>query len=169
MNIRKAKPGDMQSLLALFDEARKTIALLGINQWQNGYPNIEVVEEDIAKGRSYIMESDGVTAGSFAIIDDGEVTYDRIYDGAWLTGDSDDYIALHRVAVAVSMRGTGVSSKIVGFAKDYAQNLGRKSIRIDTHEGNAVMRRMLEKHGFEYCGTIWVADGTPRMAYHKTK
>ena len=52
MNIRKAKPGDVQSLLALFDEARKTIALLGINQWQNGYPNIEVVEEDIAKGRS---------------------------------------------------------------------------------------------------------------------
>ena len=114
MNIRKSTSCDAESLLALFDEARKTIAALGINQWQNGYPNREVVDEDIEKSRSYIVEHDGKVAGSFALIDDGEPTYDKIYDGEWLTGDTDSYIAIHRVAVAVCMRGTGVASEIIG-------------------------------------------------------
>ena len=29
------------------------------------------------------------------------------------------------------------------------------------------MRRAFERNGFERCGTIWVEDGTPRIAYQK--
>jgi len=165
MNIRKACTSDTEPLLALFDEARRTIASLGINQWQNGYPNREVVDEDMAKDRSYIVEHDGQVAGTFAVIDDGEPTYDEIYSGRWLTGDTDEYIAVHRVAAAVAMRGKGVSTAIVAFAKEYARTIGRKSVRIDTHEGNVVRRRMLEKHGFAYCGIIYLENGDPRVAY----
>ncbi len=39
MNIRKAEPADTEALLALFAEARGTIAALGIDQWQDGYPD----------------------------------------------------------------------------------------------------------------------------------
>ena len=165
MKIRKSCPADTQSLLALFDEARKTIASLGINQWQNGYPNREAVDEDLSKNRSYIVENEGLLAGTFAIIDDGEPTYDVIHNGQWKTGDTDNYIAVHRVAASVAMRGKGVSTAIVEFAKECAVSLGRKSVRIDTHEGNVVMRRMLEKHGFEYCGVIYLENGDPRVAY----
>ena len=38
-------------------------------------------------------------------------------------------------------------------------------IRVDTHEGNIPMRKMLEKQGFVYCGVIHLADGSPRVAY----
>ena len=165
MNIRKTASCDADALLALFDEARKTIAALGINQWQNGYPNREVVDEDISKCRSYIVEHDGMTAGSFALIEDGEPTYDKIYNGEWLTGDTDCYIAIHRVAVAVCMRGKGTAAEIIEYAKEFAREKGRKSVRIDTHEGNVVMRRMLEKNGFTYCGEIYLENGDPRVAY----
>ncbi len=168
MQIRKSTVEDADALLELFDEARGTIAKLGINQWQNGYPSREVVDEDLAKGRSFIFDVDGAVRGTFVLIENGEPLYDRIYDGHWKTGDdSKNYVAIHRVAVSVCMRGQGVSTAIIDYASARARALGRGALRIDTHEGNVVMRRMLEKHGFEYCGIIYLENGDPRVAYEK--
>ncbi len=168
MEIRKTEHEDLEALLLLLEEARGTIARLGIDQWQNGYPSREVVNEDIALRRSYVVTEEGSLVGTFVLVDDGEPTYEKIYDGAWETdGDSLSYTAIHRVAVSVAMRGKGVSTAILDHAASHARALGRASLRIDTHQGNAVMRRMLEKHGFACCGVIYLADGDPRVAYEK--
>ena len=42
------------------------------------------------------------------------------------------------------------------------------NLRIDTHKDNKIMINLIEKAGFERCGTIYVDDGTPRIAYQKT-
>lgn len=169
MIIRNAISTDADALLALFDEARQTIAHLGINQWQNGYPSREVVAQDLALAQSYaVTDEDGTLCGTFALIEDGEPTYDHIFNGQWLTGnDSQDYVAIHRVAISVQMRGKGISTQIIDHAAARARALGRASLRIDTHEGNVVMRRMLEKHGFTYCGIIYLESGEERVAYEK--
>ena len=167
MLIRKSCAADLPSLMPIFEEARGTIAALGIDQWQNGYPSEQVVLADIEKGRSYLSEFDGKICGTFAMIDDGEPTYDKIYDGEWLTGESDSYIAIHRVAISVVSRGSGLSGKIIAYAEEFAKGLGRKSLRIDTHRGNVVMRRMLEKNGFVFCGVIYLENGDERVAYER--
>lgn len=168
MIIRKSKREDISRLCEIFDEARSTIAMLGIDQWQNGYPSAQVIEEDIGLSRSYSVEVGGKIYGTFALVEDGEPTYDRIYDGHWLTGDDcQSYIAIHRVAISVEKRGSGISGNIIALAGNRAKELGRTSLRIDTHQGNIVMRRMLEKQGFEYCGVIYLADGAHRIAYEK--
>ena len=169
MEIRKSTKHDLGDLLSLFDEARSTIATLGINQWQNGYPSREVVEEDIALARSYtVTDEGGALCGTFVLIEDGEPTYDKIFDGHWQTGDdSRNYVAIHRVAVSVRMRGKGISTAIIDHAAARARELGRASLRIDTHHGNVVMRRMLEKHGFAYCGVIYLESGDARVAYER--
>lgn len=165
--IRKTTKFDLSALMPIFDEARGTIAALGIDQWQNGYPSEGVILADISLDQSYVCEMDGRICGTFAMLTDGEPTYDKIYDGEWLTGDSQDYIAIHRVAISVSSRGSGLSGKIIGFAADLAREKGRRSLRIDTHRGNVVMRRMLEKNGFFHCGTIYLENGDERVAYEK--
>ena len=168
MNIRLSKLSDLDALMPIFDEARRTIATLGIDQWQNGYPTSNVIEADIHKNQSYCVEIDDTICATFALIDDGEPTYDRIYDGHWLTGDdSHSYVAVHRVAISVSHRGRGIAPAVIDYVADVARQLGRKSIRIDTHRGNAVMRRMLEKNGFCCCGVILLSDGAERVAYEK--
>lgn len=171
MQIRLTTLQDIDCLMPLFDEARGTIAALGIDQWQDGYPSRLVIEDDVAHKRSYLVECDGRIAGTFVLVDDGEVTYDEIYGGEWLTGDSRGadcvYVAIHRVAVAVARRGSGISTAILDYAADHARALGRRSLRIDTHEGNVVMRRMLEKHDFTLCGGIRLPNGAPRVAYER--
>lgn len=167
MIIRQADINDIDALMALFAEARMTIAALGIDQWQNGYPSLAVVSEDVSLNRSYVVEIDGAVIGTFVLIFDGEPTYDRIYDGAWLTEDSQSYIAMHRVAISVARRGCGISTAIINYASKVALAADRNSLRIDTHKGNAVMRRMLEKHSFIHCGSIYLENGDHRVAYEK--
>lgn len=165
--IRKTEAGDIPVLTKIFAEARKTIAALGIDQWQNGYPNAAVVTEDMKRSQSFVVEEDGRVIATFAMLTNGEPTYDVILHGEWLTEATDRtcYLALHRVAISVACRGRGISTKIIEYAKECARALGRRSLRIDTHEGNVVMRKMLARHGFVHCGTILLEDGAPRVAY----
>ena len=168
MITRKTTIADIGEVMPIFEEARKTIAALGIDQWQNGYPSEDVIVADVELDQSYVCEIDGKICATFAMLENGEQTYDKIYDGHWLTGDkSRDYIAIHRVAISVYSRGSGLSGKIIDFAADFAMEKGRRSLRIDTHRGNAVMRRMLEKNGFQYCGIIYLENGDERVAYEK--
>ena len=168
MMIRRATPADLNCLMPIFDEARRTIAELGIDQWQNGYPQRSVIENDIEKSESFLCELDENICATFVMLLDGDKTYDKIYDGEWLTGDSQKYVAIHRVAIPVMYRGQGIAARIIAYAEKYARKNGRSSLRIDTHEGNAVMRRMLEKNGFSYCGVIFLGSGDRRVAYEKT-
>lgn len=172
MQIRHTTIQDLDSVMTIIEEARRTIAALGIDQWQNGSPNRAMIQEDSALGQGYCVVKDCEIVGNFALIADGEPTYDRIDDGAWLTPDRDDageyaYLAIHRVAIRVAHRGSGISTAILDYAADTARRLGRGSLRIDTHLGNVVMRRMLEKHGFTHCGTIYLQNGDPRVAYER--
>ena len=173
MLIRKTTVYDIDAVMAVIEEARRTIAALGIDQWQNGTPNRAMIEEDVALGQSRcVVDDQGMVVGTFALISNGEPTYDRIFEGAWTLADADDagncgYLAIHRVAIAVAKRGSGISTAILDCAAQTARELGRHSLRIDTHRGNVVMRRMLEKHGFAHKGTIYLQNGDPRVAYER--
>lgn len=168
MTIRKTVSCDIDDIMPILEEARQTIASLGIDQWQDGYPNREVISEDVRLERSYVLVKDGAIIGTFALIEDGEPLYDKIENGHWISGDdSRDYNAVHRVAIAVSARGSGAASKMLEFVFDMTKISKKGSVRIDTHEGNLVMRRMLEKNGFTPCGIIHLENGDPRIAYER--
>ena len=41
------------------------------------------------------------------------------------------------------------------------------NIRIDTHKDNKIMQGLLARHGFSYCGIIYLKNGSPRLAYQR--
>ena len=172
MQIRKTTVNQIDAVMAIIEEARRTIAALGLDQWQNGTPNRAMILEDVNLGHGWYIEQADRPVATFALLTDGEPTYDVIEDGAWLTPDRDGdgrvaYLAIHRVAISVACRGSGISTAIIDHAAETARHLGKASLRIDTHRGNVIMRRMLEKHGFVHCGTIHLQNGDPRVAYEK--
>ena len=172
MMIRATLPTDVTAVMEIIEEARRTIAALGIDQWQNGSPNEAMITADVKAGQGRVVEREGKVVGTFAVIENGEPVYAVIEDGEWQTPDRDaegnwTYIALHRVAISLSHRGSGISTAVIEYAEETARSMGRRSLRIDTHEGNVVMRRMLERHGFVPCGTIHLENGDPRVAYEK--
>ena len=165
MIIRIAEKKDIDRIMQIIADARESIGKLGIDQWQYGYPTRDLIKEDVDLSRGYIVEDDGEVVATFAMLCDGEPTYKKIYCGAWLSEGK--YIALHRIAISSDRRGKGIADEIISFLSDSALKIGAGSIKVDTHTGNMPMRKMLEKHGFEHCGTIYLQDGQARVAYEK--
>ena len=172
MEIRKSKMSDLDKIMPLFDLARATMKTLGIDQWQDGYPYRENIEEDIKNEESYVVTDAGEIIATFMLMKRNEPTYDVIYHGKWLdTGEK--YATVHRITVTPAKReksantsGKPVSKIIMDYAKNFAIENGLSAgVKIDTHEGNIAMRKMLEKNGFVHCGTILLANGHERVAY----
>lgn len=159
MMIRKSTFQDVESILAIYQYAREQMRLGGNpGQWGSSYPSRELIQSDISQGNSYVMEEEGEIHGVFAFILGDDPTYQRIENGAWLNEDA--YGTIHRIA------GDGKRKGIFRLCTSFCEKkVG--NIRIDTHERNLIMQHLLEKNGYHRCGRIYVADGSPRIAYQK--
>lgn len=158
--IRKANLKDLPIILNLRDQAREIMRSYGNTfQWPDGYPREDMFVKDIEQGYSYVMMNDeGTIVGTFALIPGPDITYKVIYDGQWL--DDEPYHVIHRIASTPQSH--GILDALLEFSEAIAPN-----IRIDTHEANIIMRKGLEKHGYQYCGIIHLLNGDERMAFQK--
>ena len=50
MTIRPANTTDIETILTLIEQGRRRLRRYGVDQWQNGYPSLEVIERDIRLG-----------------------------------------------------------------------------------------------------------------------
>ena len=158
--VRPAAYSDLDTVLWLFSEAREIMRADGnIHQWEGPYPGEEQVRSDIELGVGRVVEHAGRTVAYFAIIPSPEPTYARIYDGAWLD-DEKPYHVVHRIGSTPGSH--GVFEAIMSFCFS-----GGPNIRIDTHRDNHIMQHCIQKAGFSYCGTIYLASGDERLAYQK--
>lgn len=163
--IRKATPEDLPKIMEIINDAKRSLKARGIDQWQSGYPNEEIILQDIADGNSYLYTEDDELLATFGLFYGVDPTYVTIYDGEWLT--ENPYSVIHRVAINGHLRGKGIVGKIIAFAGEESLKNGFKSMRIDTHPDNKSMQRALQKAGYRYCGNIFLANGDLRLAYEK--
>ena len=159
--IRPARPEDMPTLLTIYAAARLFMANTGNpNQWPEGHPSAQMLSADIAAGNLYVEEWEGVPHAAFAFIMGEDPTYGYIEDGTWLS--KEPYGTIHRLASDGAV--PGFFTRCVAFCREQTTHL-----RVDTHHDNRVMQHLAEKEGFVRCGIIYLANGSPRIAYEITK
>ncbi len=160
MRIRKATLAELDRIMMIYDGARSYMREQNNpTQWGGGYPSRELIREDIERERCHVCEEDGEILGIFYYAEEKDPTYAHI-DGTWQ--NDRPYGVLHRIAVAA--RGRGVASFC--FEECFARC---KNLKVDTHRDNIPMQRALEKNGFTLCGTIYLENGDPRLAYQKSE
>ncbi len=161
LNIRKATLADLPRVLAIYAYARRFMKQVGNpNQWGDNKPSVNQVEDDICSGYAYVCETPlSEIVGVFSFIPGPDVTYNTIYNGDWLNSDS--YWVVHRLASNGKARGVG--EEVLNWCVDQVGN-----VRIDTHNDNHMMRHIITKSGFVYCGIIYIDDGSPRIAFQKS-
>ena len=153
--IRVAKMEDLPRIEEIYAYARQFMENSGNpTQWGKTEPKVSQLKIDIGEEKLYVIESHGIHGVFFFTIGE-DPTYARIEDGSWLS--SEPYGTIHRIA------GDG-SGGIVGTAVEFGKQKIRH-LRIDTHHDNKVMQHVVEKLGFSRRGIIYVADGSPRIAY----
>ena len=160
--IREAKPSDMSAIMQVMEAAKKIMrSSSNMHQWGEGYPSEAVILSDIEKNGGFVVEDDRMVVAYFAFLASPEPTYSMIYDGEWLD-DTLPYHVIHRIASYPDVH--GIFKSIMDFCFSHDAN-----IRIDTHKDNTIMQHNIEKHGFTYCGIIYLASGDERLAYQKLK
>ncbi len=160
-NIRKALAEDMPAIMLVVHAAKGIMRQSGnMSQWGAGYPSEAVIAGDMERDGAFVVEDDGSVVGYFAFLPSPEPTYGSIYEGEWLD-DSLPYHVIHRMASYPDVH--GVFSSIIEFCNAHDAN-----IRIDTHRDNKIMQHNILKHGFSYCGIIFLASGDERLAYQRT-
>ena len=161
MQIRKAKTDDLIEIMEIYHIAQELMIESGNpNQWGRSYPNEDLIRDDIANGTCYLICDGECVHGVFALFSGDEPTYQHIENGEWL--NDEEYVTIHRIASDGKLHG------LFDCAVDYCKSLS-DNIRIDTHESNLIMQKLIERNGFEKCGRIYVADGSPRIAYQWSK
>lgn len=165
MKFQKAVEKDIKDIMNIIKQAQSYFKEQGINQWQDNYPNIETIKNDVNSGASYILLKENNIIATAAVSFSGEKTYESIYDGKWLTNGA--FAVIHRIAVDNNYKGLGIASEIIKNVEKLSLNKGIRSIKVDTHEENISMQNLLRKNGFSYCGVIYLEDRSKRIAFEK--
>lgn len=158
MKIRQSTEADLAAMKAIFDIGRNFQIKNGNpNQWQLGYPSIDLLKEDIASKSSFVcVNDDDEVIGTFSLLKGDDPTYRDIEGGEWL--NSAPYVTIHRIASKYEKQGIG------RYCIEWVLNQ-HSNIKIDTHQLNKPMRNLIEQLGFVYCGIIYLLDGRARVAY----
>ncbi|MGO1788430.1 MAG: GNAT family N-acetyltransferase [Sphingobacterium sp.] len=162
--FRLAASSEVSMIWQIFIDAIRKRKEEGSEQWQDGYPNTNVIESDIEKGNGYVViDPSGRLVGYLALIYDGEPAYELI-DKKWLTNRP--YSVIHRLAVSQQPRIKGLATWMLSQAEQRSLQAGYLSLKIDTNFDNTGMLRVLEKREYVYCGIVYLRGGD-RHAFEK--
>ena len=157
--IRHANLKDLPALEQLYAQARAFMAASGnSNQWGDDKPTTEQIVQDIELGHGFVCMDNGIIVAAFAFHTQGDPTYAHIEGKGWPDGGS--YGVVHRIATGGARH--GAAAFCLAWCRAHC-----RQVRIDTHEDNIPMQHLLAKLGFVPCGTIYLEDGSPRLAYYR--
>ncbi len=161
LKIRKAVENDLPEIMKIVARAIDFMASVGNpNQWSASYPSQKDFELDIKNGNLYVCTNGEDIEAMFAMIYGNDPWYEHISQGQWL--NDEPYAAVHRMASAGRVK--GIAKFCLDWCLEEAGNL-----RIDTYEDNALMRQLLSKLGFTYCGIIAIPNVGNGIAFQKVK
>ncbi len=162
-SFRKASVHDIPQIWTIIQQAIVRRKNDGSQQWQDGYPNEDLIRKDIVDGIGYVLTDDDKIVGYAAILFNDEPAYEKL-KGTWLTNEY--FAVVHRVAISDYYLGKGLAQKIFLFTEDLALDNNIFSIKVDTNFDNIPMLKILEKLGYTYCGEVFFR-GDARKAFEK--
>lgn len=118
-------------------------------QWDNNYPNAEVLTHDIHHQKLWLAEVDGEVAGISAITTDQDPEYAEV---GWDL--SETAIVTHRLAVSPHFRSRGIAEALMRKAEQEAIRRNIKTLRVDTNSENTATQKLFPKLGYTFAGEI---------------
>ena len=150
MIIRKANKEDLENIMKMYKSCVKGMLENGIDQWDDTYPNTEIINEDLNVGTYYVAEIDGTIIGG--------VNIDKNQDDSYLALDwedkSDSFLVVHRLGVKEEFWNKKIGKYLMLFTENLVIEKGLKSIRLDTYSGNLKAMEFYRRIGYSELGTI---------------
>lgn len=157
-----AKERDVAVILRILADGRAAQRMQGFMQWSDDYPGEDVIADDISLGAGRIMH-DGTSPAGYAALILSDPAYGCLDN---LRSCSGSYAVVHRLALAGSYRGKGLSVVFMRLLEEDARSRGVRMMYVDTGEKNAVMRHLMDKLGYLSLGEHTFSWGN-RLAFGK--
>lgn len=155
MKITRAQAEDLDAIMEMYASCVQGMLALGIDQWDESYPNRSIIEQDIQDGCYYIgMLANEIVAG---------MRVDKIQDPTYLSIDwedkSNNFMVVHRLGSTTKVWSQGVGKQMMDFAEKLAQENGCTSFRLDTYSHNPKAMEFYKKRGYKQLGHIHLKAG----------
>ena len=150
MRIRKGKKSDLQNIMEMYNSCVKGMIQNDIDQWDESYPNAEIISEDLNMMTYYVAEIKGKIIGGINIDQNQDKTYLEI---DW-EDTSNSFLVVHRLAVKENYWAKKIGKNLMLFAEKLVVEKGLKSIRLDTYSGNPKAMEFYRRLGYSELGAI---------------
>jgi GNAT superfamily N-acetyltransferase len=148
MRARRARPDDIEVVLAVLADAAAWLRSTGIEQWPDRFP-IGWVMPAIERGETWLGEVNDQAVGTLVVHWD---------DPIFWAGYPADAGYLHRLAVR--RPGTGQGGELLRWAERHSAGNGKSFLRLDCVAWNARLRAYYEGAGYTHVGDVIVGEYT---------
>ena len=155
MKIRLSKQEDVNTILSLIKKSIKYMNNQKIYQWDDLYPNHEILTQDIINKSLFVIENEKDIVGIIVLNEHQEPEYNDI---SWKYKSS-NVLVVHRLCIDPNSQGKGIANKLMDFAEQYAQDNKYTSIRLDAFKENKIAVSLYEKRDYETSGTVTFRKG----------
>ena len=152
MKIRKAQISDLSGIMRMYESCVKGMLENGIDQWDETYPNIEVIGSDIKSGTYFVAEENKIIVAGINI----DKNQDPLYLDINWEDHENSFLVVHRLGVSKEVWGKGVGKALMMFTERLAQRMKLKSIRLDTYSNNPDAMNFYKKLGYNKLGYIYL-------------
>ena len=152
--IRKGIPKDIIQAAQVLEEVKAYMLNIGIDQWDQEYPNRIVLTQDIDREEAFIYEEQGELLAYMALNEKCDQEYAELN---WKTATP--FVVIHRLYVKPSAQGKGISSKMIKYAEQFALENKYQSIRFDAFSLNETANAVHIKKGYASVVTVLYRKG----------
>ncbi|MGE4214854.1 MAG: N-acetyltransferase family protein [Anaerotignaceae bacterium] len=154
MEFRKATLSDFADIIEIYQTATQHLDAIGIHQWDEAYPSIAIIKEDIQSQEMYIGLIDNKIVAAF--------TLNPNYDEEYATGNWQyptlSFLVLHRFCVTPKYQNKGIGTQTMAFIENTLKE-GTQCLRLDAFSINPSALRLYEKFGFTKVGEVTFSKG----------
>ena len=151
MVFRKAALSELEKIFALYCRAAADLKKRGIDQWDEHYPNREILREDIHKGEMFVgVDADGKFVSAFVLNQETDEDYQN---GDWQYPAAQYWVA-HRLCVDPCCQGTGIGRETMNQMEKLAAEYGGETVRLDVFSQNLRAFHLYEKLGYQTVGSV---------------
>lgn len=151
MDIFRPEKRDIPSILELLQACALDMNTRGIHQWDEFYPNREVVESDVENESIFMVKAGQEIAGVITFDQNQSEEYKTI---AWRYNEP-GILVIHRLAVRPKHQKQGIAQKLMDYATECGVRENCHSIRLDTYSGNEQAVNFYKRRGFDLCGEVF--------------
>jgi ribosomal protein S18 acetylase RimI-like enzyme len=148
MKLKLAKIDDLNIIDEIFKNAIENMVKNNIFQWDEIYPNRNILEDDILKKQMYKIIIDHNIVSVFVLNKECDKEYSN---GDW-EYSGNDFMVLHRLCVNNKYQNKGFGTKTMLSIENYLKNKSVKSIRLDAFSKNLIALKLYNKLEYKKAG-----------------